>query len=115
QLDNHLSESAMALKVDKHKKWCENLAVKKIIPYSKDTSWKPVCGERSEVRDHYNATDIEMVKDDNPIYRMDVQIRAYNEGIALRYFFPENVKGTYYRITSENTAFSLPEGTKAWF
>src|SRR6185312_15348615 len=76
QLDNHLSESAMALKVDKHKKWCENLAVKKIIPYSKDTSWKPVCGERSEVRDHYNATDIEMVKDDNPIYRMDVQIRA---------------------------------------
>jgi len=115
QLDNHLSESAMALKVDKHKKWCENLVVKKIISYSKDTSWKPVCGERSEVTDHYNAIDIGMVKDDNPIYRMDVQIRAYNEGIALRYFFPENVKGTYYRITSENTAFSLPEGTKAWF
>jgi hypothetical protein len=115
QLDNHLSESAMALKVDKHKRWCENLVVKKIISYSRDTSWKPVCGERSEVRDNYNGIYIELVKDDNPIYRMDIQIRAYNEGIALRYFFPENVKGTYYRITSENTEFSLPEGTKAWF
>jgi alpha-glucosidase len=115
QLDNHLSESAMALKVDKHKRWCENLIIKKIIRYSKDTSWKPVGGERSEVTNHYNAIDIEMVKDDNPIYRIDVQIRAYNEGIALRYFFPENVKGTYYGITSENTEFSLPEGTKAWF
>jgi alpha-glucosidase len=115
QLDNHLSESAMALKVDKHKRWCENLVIKKIITYSKDTSWKPVSGERSEVTNHYNAIDIEMVKDNNPIYRIDVQIRAYNEGIALRYFFPENAKGTYYRITSENTEFSLPEGTKAWF
>lgn len=115
QLDNHLSESAMALKVDKHKRWCENLVIKKIITYSNDTSWKPVSGERSEVTNHYNAIDIKMVKDDNPIYRIDVQIRAYNEGIALRYFFPENAKGTYYRITSENTEFSLPEGTKAWF
>src|SRR5687767_1558962 len=27
QLDNHLSEQAMALKVDSHVRWCENLMV----------------------------------------------------------------------------------------
>jgi alpha-glucosidase len=114
QLDNNLSERAMALKVDRHKNWCENLTVKRITTVSKDTSWKPVYGERSIIRDNYNAATIELVKDDNPIYLMNVEIRAYNEGIAIRYFFPENEKGTYYRVVEENTEFSLPEGTKAW-
>lgn len=114
QLDNNLSERAMALPVDRHAKWCENLAVKKITSSSADTSWIPVYGERNIVTDRYNAVTIEMIKDDNPIYLMNVEIRAYNEGVALRYFFPENSKGTYYRVMNENTEFALPEGTKAW-
>lgn len=63
QLDNHLSESAMALKVDKHERWCENLLVKKITTSAKDTTWKPVVGEQSMISDNYNAATIEMVKD----------------------------------------------------
>jgi len=114
QLDNNLSERAMALKVDKHAKWCENLQVKAIRYASKDTSWKPLYGERSLIKDNYNSTTIELVKDDNPIYWMHVEIRVYNAGAAIRYFFPENVKGTYYRVVAENTSFSLPAGTKAW-
>ena len=114
QLDNNLSERAMALKVDKHSKWFENLAINKISKSSKDTTWKPVTGERASVRDNYNAVTIQAVKDDNPIYPVHIELRAYNEGAAIRYFFPENQKGTYYRIMSENTEFSLPAGTKAW-
>ena len=115
QLDNHLSESAMALKIDSHARWMENLKIKSITTSSKDTTWQPVVGEKKIIRDNYNAATIEMVKDDNPIYPVNVQIRVYNEGAAFRFFFPENEKGTYYRIMSENTEFSLPEGTKAWF
>lgn len=114
QLDNNLSERAMALKVDKRTKWCENLVVKKIISSIVDASWKPAYGERSMVTEKYNAATIEMVKDDNPIYPINVELRVYNEGAAFRFFFPENVKGTYYRIMNEHTAFTLPEGTKAW-
>ena len=114
QLDNHLSEMAMALKVDSHARWCENLTAKNITATAVDTSWKPVCGERNMIRDYYNGVTISFVKDDNPIYEMEVHIRVYNEGVAIRYFFPENPKGTYYRVVAENTEFSLPEGTKAW-
>jgi hypothetical protein len=114
QLDNNLSERAMALKVDRHTKWCENLQVKAIRYAAKDTSWKPLYGERNIIKDHYNAVTIELVKDDNPIYWMHVEIRVYNEGAAIRYFFPENIKGTYYRVVAENTSFTLPAGTKAW-
>lgn len=114
QLDNNLSERAMALKVDQHTKWCENLTVKKITSTSVSSSWVPVYGERNVINDSYNAVSIELVKDDNPIYPVNVEIRAYNEGVAFRFFFPENEKGTYYRVMSENTEFTMPEGTKAW-
>ncbi len=114
QLDNHLCEEAMALKIDRHAKWCENLQVTGFEIVTKNTSWKPLYGERSEIKDNYNAITIHLVKDDNPIYKMDVEIRAYNESAAIRYFFTENEKGTYYRIMSENTSFTLPENTKAW-
>ncbi len=115
QLDNHLSEQAMALKVDKHVKWCENLKLTGIDTLSNNSIWQPVYGERDNIKDNYKAVTFHLVKDDNPIYRMDIEIRAYNEGVAIRYFFPENEKGTYYRVVSENTEFSLPENTKAWF
>ncbi|QEC76453.1 glycoside hydrolase family 97 protein [Mucilaginibacter ginsenosidivorax] len=115
QLDNQLSEKAMALKIDQHKNWCENLVIKDIKTTAHDTTWIPVNGERSHIRDHYNACDIILVKDDNPMYVMQVQVRVYDEGAAIRYYFPENEKGTYYNVTAENTEFSFPAGTQAWF
>jgi alpha-glucosidase len=115
QLDNHLSESAMALKVDTHERWCENLSAKTVTAIAVDTTWKPVCGENNMIRDYYNGATVSFVKDDNPIYEMQVQIRVYNEGVGIRYFFPENPKGTYYRVVAENTSFTLPADTKAWF
>jgi len=115
QLHNLMSEKAMNLKVDGHLHWCENMGIKDIRSTSKDTTWMPPYGENSTVRNHYNETDVTLVKDDNPIYVMEVQIRAYNEGVALRYHFPENPKGTYYDVTSETDEFALPQGTQAWF
>lgn len=114
KLDNHLSEQAMALKVDGHKDWCENLKITHIDYVAKDSSWQPVYGEQKNIRDHYNEAVIHLIKDDNPIYKLDVQLRAYDEGVALRYFFPENEKGTYYRVMNERTEFALPAGTKVW-
>jgi hypothetical protein len=115
QLDNHLSESAMALKVDKQAKWFDNLAITGIRHGAHDSAWTPVTGERASIRDHYNQMTVDMVKDDNPIYPLSLEVRAYNEGVAFRFVFPENEKGTYYRVVKENTEFTFPVETKAWF
>lgn len=115
QLDNHLSELAMALKVDKTKKWCEDMTFIKTEMSKKDTTWKPFYGERSLIKDNYEAATIAFQKAGNPDYKMQIQVRAYDEGIAIRYFFPENPKGSYYRIIAENTEFAMPEGTTAFY
>jgi len=115
RLDNHLSESAMALPVDRRSRWFDNLRVTGVRRSSHDSTWTPVTGERTSVRDHYLAMAVDLVKDDNPLYKLSVEMRAYNEGVALRFAFPENEKGTYYRITGEDTEFALPAGTRAWY
>lgn len=115
RLDNHLSESAMALPIDRHARWFENLRVSGVHRASHDSSWTPVNGERARIRDHYQALSVDLVKDDNPIYKLSVEVRAYDEGVALRFAFPENEKGTYYRVTGEDTEFALPAGTRAWY
>ncbi|HEY4785211.1 MAG TPA: glycoside hydrolase family 97 catalytic domain-containing protein [Bacteroidales bacterium] len=114
-LDDHLSEQALALKVPKHERWFENLVITGVTRTDKDTIWKPLYGERSRIVDKYNQMIIHLQKDDYPNYKLDLEVRAYDEGLAFRYYFVENPTGVYYHILSENTEFTMPEGTKAWF
>lgn len=115
ELDNHLSENAMALPVDRQRNWFDNLAITGVERSTHDSSWRPATGERALVRDRYNAASVKLVKDDNPTYKLALEVRAYNEGVALRFAFANNDKGSYYRIKQENTEFALPAGTRAWF
>ena len=115
RLDNHLTEEAMALPVDSAGDWCGDLKITGSDTASVDATWKPLWGERSEIRNDYHALTVHLVKPRNPIYTMDLQIRAYDEGVAIRYFFPLNPKGAYYHITAEHTTFPMPAGTRAWF
>lgn len=55
-----------------------------------DSVWTPLYGERSSVRDHFNSATLHLSRKDKSDYRLDVEVRAYNEGIAFRYFFPEH-------------------------
>lgn len=48
-------------------------------------------------------------------YFMDLQVRAYNEGIAFRYHFPEADNGLFLHIVGEQTSFRVPEGSMAYF
>ena len=91
--------------------------VKSGVSLSKqDTVWKPVYGERSQIRDHYKGMSINLLKGNNERLKMQLQVRAYNEGIAFRYFFPEYPEGGMdLSISKELTDFTMPEGTKAWF
>ncbi len=44
---------------------------------------------------------------------LQVHCRAYNDGVAFRYVFPEKVKGQF-EVTGETTGFNLPMEGKTW-
>lgn len=96
--------------------WEKGFVVTGVSFSKKDTSWKPVYGERSIVRDHYEEMIITLLKGNNEHAKMQIQVRAYNEGIAFRYLLPEHPQGGMeISIKNEMTNFTMPEGTKAWF
>jgi alpha-glucosidase len=114
-MDNHLMESALALKPDTAGDWCADLEFKSADSTARDTTWRPLYGENETIRDQYKEMTITFGKKGRPAYTMQVICRAYNEGVAFRYYFPENPTGLYYHITAEKTEFRFPAGTKAWF
>jgi len=59
---------------------------------------------------------ITLLRNNDENLKLQIQVRAYNEGIAFRYFFPENPKGGKdINIQKELTSYIVPEGTMAWF
>ncbi len=95
--------------------WKERLKVVAATPHANDTTWTQVGGERATVRDHYNALDIELqpVSSDRGTLRLEV--RAYDEGIAFRYAFPESLQNQVIEIGAELTEFNLPADTFAYW
>ena len=79
-----------------------------------DSVWHPLYGERSTVRDNYNGATLHMSRKDKSDYRLDVQVRAYDEGVAFRYFFPEHPAAIFHKVVEDLTDYTFPEGTKAW-
>ena len=88
-----------------------NIEIESVEESSSNTVWKPLYGERAEVKDHYSQKTF-VLKSGSRADRLHLIVRAYNEGIAFRYRYAGN---NYLRITSEKTDFRVPENTFCWF
>lgn len=96
--------------------WESGFTLSEVSRLQKDTVWKPVYGERSLVTDHYTEMTITLLQYKDEHRKLQLQVRAYNEGVAFRYVLPEHpLGGRDISIKSELTEFAMPEGTKAWF
>ena len=124
-IDNHLVESAMGIPVDKSGVWTKGIEVTSVENRSEDNSWKPVYGECDQIRDHYNEMTIHLIKGDKhdnsgnsydkrQQYLFDIIVRAYDEGVAIRYHFPEATNGLFMHITDELTSFRFAPGAEAY-
>lgn len=126
-IENRLFESALGIPNDSCKIWGENLLLTDVHTKLVNETWKPLYGERNIVKDHYNQLTLEFKKgaeavgvgehgyDKRRYYMMNFVVRAYNEGIAFRYHFPEANNGLFIHIVGEQTQFTLPEGTMAYY
>lgn len=104
-------------------RFSDGLRLKEVIRNKKDTVWHPVLGERNSIRDNYNQLTIRLLKSTGDcLYcfdrEVDIELRAYNEGVAFRYNLMEVLKqgaDESDMVDNEMTEFTLPENTKAWF
>ena len=124
-IDNHLVESAMGIPVDNSYVWTLGMEVTSVDRRSEDNTWKPVYGEYAQIRDRYNEMTIHLLKggkhegsgtayDKRQQYLLDIIVRAYDEGVAIRYHFPEATNGLFMHITDDLTSFRFAPGAEAY-
>lgn len=125
-IDNHLVESAMGIPVDNSNVWTNGMEVASVDRRSEDNAWKPVYGEYAQIRDRYNEMTIHLLKggkhqdgggtayDKRQQYLLDIIVRAYDEGVAIRYHFPEATNGLFMHITEDLTSFRFAPGAEAY-
>lgn len=94
--------------------WTSGFTMTSSRTASRDTTWRPVYGERSVVRDRYNAATFTFIRNNDTNAVMTIDVRVYDEGAAFRYRYPENLSTSVVNITGERTTFTLPAGTMAW-
>ncbi len=78
-----------------------------------DETWEPVWGEESSIRNHYNEILVHLEQPGD--VRMDVRLRLYDDGLALRYEFPMENKLRYFNIAEELTEFAMTGDHTAWW
>ena len=76
-----------------------------------DETYTMTTGKRRACRNHANEQTL--VFQNAGGAKVELIVRAYNDGVAFRYRFPEQ-SGDKYIVTSEATGFRLPQDGKMW-
>ena len=79
-----------------------------------DSTWQPVWGEESEIRDRHNemAVTLRQTSSDR---RMVIRFRLFDDGLGFRYEFPEQGNLVYFVIADELTEFAMTGDHTAWW
>ena len=79
-----------------------------------DETWKPVWGEVSSIRNHYNelAVTLNQANEDRTII---IRFRLYDDGLGFRYEFPEQKNLIYFIIKDEYSEFAMAGDHKAFW
>ncbi len=79
-----------------------------------DETWKPVWGETATIRNQYNELVVTLRQPEEQ-RDMVIRFRVYDDGMGLRYEFPQQKNLSYFIIKDENTEFALAGNHTAWW
>lgn len=73
-------------------------------------SWNPIYGEHSKLDDRYNSLILKLRENGKPNRLVNIEFRAYNEGFAFRYMFPNQDYKEKIIIKRELSEFRFIDG-----
>jgi len=108
-----IAESRLGLELD-GAALSEGMALVEQTTSQSDSTWKPVCGERAEIRDRYNQVIVGLKGAQNPNRVLCVTFRAYDEGVAFCYTLPKQPGLASIRVRREVSEFRFHADHPAW-
>lgn len=84
-----------------------NVTVQKPVSREIDETYELVVGKTKTATNFCNELTIPMVGNDALHRQVNLVVRAYNDGLAFRYIFPEQAKWKSFILTNETTTFNI--------
>ena len=92
-----------------------NLQVVNSEKRSFDETWNMPLGEFSTIRNHYNELKLELKENSNQPRLVNLEFRAFDDGVGFRYLFPKQKNLRNVRIKDEKTEFAINGDIDVWW
>lgn len=79
-----------------------------------DEAWKPVWGEESTIRNHYNEL-LVTFKQGYSDRVLNIRFRLFDDGLGFRYEFPQQKNLNYFVIKEEHSQFAMTDDHTAYW
>jgi len=83
-------------------------------PRKSDSTYKVLFGKSNPVRDHYSELTLDLATGAQPIRKLQLVFRAYDDGIAFRYVIPKQDSAESIEIADEPDQFTLAGEPELW-
>jgi alpha-glucosidase len=77
--------------------------------------WEPIWGQRNKIWDHHSELLVTLKEQDKPYRELQIEFKAFNDGVGFRYIIPEQEGFTKMEIIREVTEFRFLEDMSAWW
>lgn len=102
-----IDRSALRLELQDQKPLGTNVSIVSQTPAQGSDDYKLIAGKRSDVHDSYNSLLVSAEEAGPNGRKLNVEARAYNDGVAFRYVLPAQPALREYRLTKEATEFRI--------
>lgn len=104
-----LDDAPLGLDLGRNNKLGHGMTVQGSSSEDHDSRVTLTVGKTRQARDHYRQLRVQLV--DAAQHRLEIELRAYDDGVALRYVLPKAGK---LEIRNELTSFAFPRDYPCW-
>ena len=107
-----VNSSELSLEFKETGRFASNLSMSKPKVVSVDNRYELLIGKTKNVHHPYRQLIIPLQEKAGAGRKINIVVRAFNDGVAFRYEFPEQEKWSSYTLTEERSCFNLAQATK---
>jgi alpha-glucosidase len=89
-----------------------DLKAGKAIARDGEEKYSLIVGKASNVQEKYRELIIPLEQTKSPFRQVNIIVRAFNDGVAFRYEFPQQNTFTAFTLAAENSSFPIPADAK---
>ncbi|KIA84819.1 glycoside hydrolase family 97 protein [Flavobacterium sp. AED] len=110
-----ITPSDLGFLLKNNENFSSNFEITKVEKSTFDETWEQVWGEKKNIRNHYNQLVVQLQQKSKQKRKLEIQFRAFDDGIAFRYVYPKQGTKDSIFIMDEKTTFNLKQDGKAWW